>query len=228
MDKKNIITNINPKSRSAEAYRILRTNIQFANIDKTLKSIVITSPGQGDGKSTVIANLAVAIARNNKKVLLIDADLRKPNVHTFFQVSNTKGLTNLLSEDVEYIRIIESTYVENLDILSSGPIPPNPSELLGSNRIKILLDELKNVYDMVLFDSPPACLVTDAAVLSTIADGVILVCAAGQTTIENAKNAKALLDKVNANIIGVVLNKMATKAGRYNKADDYYSYYEGE
>lgn len=228
MDKKNIITNINPKSRSAEAYRILRTNIQFANIDKTLKSIVITSPGQGDGKSTVIANLAVAIARNNKKVLLIDADLRKPNVHTFFQVSNTKGLTNLLSEDVEYIRIIESTYVENLDILSSGPIPPNPSELLGSNRIKILLDELKTVYDMVLFDSPPACLVTDAAVLSTIADGVILVCAAGQTTIENAKNAKALLDKVNANIIGVVLNKMATKAGRYNKADDYYSYYEGE
>ncbi|HCJ58383.1 MAG TPA: capsular biosynthesis protein [Clostridiaceae bacterium] len=228
MDKKNIITNINPKSRSAEAYRILRTNIQFANIDKTLKSIVITSPGQGDGKSTVIANLAVAIARNNKKVLLIDADLRKPNVHTFFQVSNTKGLTNLLSEDVEYIRIIESTYVENLDILSSGPIPPNPSELLGSNRIKILLDELKNVYDMVLFDSPPACLVTDAAVLSTIADGVILVCAAGQTTIENAKNAKALLDKVNANIIGVVLNKMATKAGRYNKVDDYYSYYEGE
>ncbi|MCQ1528255.1 CpsD/CapB family tyrosine-protein kinase [Lutispora saccharofermentans] len=228
MDKRNIITNINPKSRSAEAYRILRTNIQFANIDKTINSIVITSPGQGDGKSTVIANLAVAIARNNKKVLLIDADLRKPNVHTFFQVSNTKGLTNLLSEDVEYIRIIESTYVENLDILSSGPIPPNPSELLGSNRIKILLDELKTVYDMVLFDSPPACLVTDAAVLSTIADGVILVCAAGQTTIENAKNAKALLNKVNANIIGVVLNKMVTKAGRYNKADDYYSYYEGE
>lgn len=161
MDRRNIITNINPKSRSAEAYRILRTNIQFANIDKTINSIVITSPGQGDGKSTVIANLAVAIARNNKKVLLIDADLRKPNVHTFFQVSNTKGLTNLLSEDVEYIRIIESTYVENLDILSSGPIPPNPSELLGSNRIKILLDELKTVYDMVLFDSPPACLVTD-------------------------------------------------------------------
>ena len=226
MDKKNVIANINPKSRSAEAYRILRTNIQFTNIDKTIKSIVITSPGPGEGKSTIIANLAAAIASNSKKVLLIDTDLRKPNIHTFFGLDNSKGVTNVLSEDIEYIKIIQHTDIENLDILVSGPIPPNPSELLGSNKIKLLLNELKNEYDMVLFDSPPVCLVTDAAVLSTIADGVILVCAAGQTTIENAKSAKALLGKVNANILGTVLNKTIMRVSRYKKIDDYY--YEGE
>lgn len=228
MDKKNIISNINPKSPSAEAYRILRTNIQFTNIDKTIRSIVITSPGPGEGKTTIIVNLAAAMAQNNKKILLIDGDLRKPCVHTFFGLDNVKGITNILSEDIEHTKIIQYTYIENLHILASGPIPPNPSELLGSQKIKFLLNEIKNEYDMVLFDSPPVCLVTDAAVLSTIVDGVILVCASGQTTIKNAKSAKVLLNNVNANILGVVLNKMAIKVRRYNKTVDYYSYYEGD
>ena len=221
-----ILASINPKSPSAEAYRILRTNIQFTNIDKTIKSIVITSPGPGEGKSTIIVNLAVAMAHNNKRVLLIDTDLRKPNIHTFFGLDNSKGVTNVLSEDIEYAKVIQHTDIGKLYILASGPIPPNPSELLGSHKIKSLLNDVKEEYDMVLFDSPPVCLVTDAAVLSTIVDGVILVCASGQTTIENAKNAKALLNKVNANILGVVLNKVAMKNGYYNKICEYYTYYE--
>ncbi len=228
MNKKNIIANNNPKSPSAEAYRILRTNIQFTNVDKTIKSIVVTSPGPGEGKSTIIVNLAITMAYNNKKVLLIDTDLRKPNIHTFFELDNSKGITNILSEDVEYVKIMQHTDIRNLYILASGPIPPNPSELLGSQKMKILLNEVKDEYDMVLFDSPPVCLVTDAAVLSTIVDGVILVCASRQTTIENAKSAKALLNKVNANILGVVLNKMSIKVGRYNKKVSYYYCYEGE
>lgn len=227
MDKKDILVDINPKSLSAEAYRVLRTNIQFTNIDKTIKSIVITSPGPGEGKSTIIANLAIALAHNSKKVILIDTDLRKPNIHKLFGLDNIKGVTNVLSEDIEYVGIIQHTDIGNLDILVSGPIPPNPSELLGSNKIKLLLNELKNEYDMVLFDSPPVCLVTDATVLSTIADGVILVCAVGQTTIENAKSAKALLSKVNANILGTVLNKTVMRVDHYKKIGDYYSYYEG-
>lgn len=228
MNKKNIISNNNPKSPLAEAYRILRTNIQFTNVDKTIKSILITSPGPGEGKSTITVNLAITMANNNKKVLLMDTDLRKPNIHTFFGLDNSKGVTNVLSEDIEHAKIVQHTDIRNLYILASGPIPPNPSELLGSQKIKILLNEVKDEYDMVLFDSPPVCLVTDAAVLSTIVDGVILVCASRQTTIENAKSAKALLNKVNANILGVVLNKIATKVGCYNKIVDYYTYYEGE
>lgn len=228
MYKKDIVANINPKSPSAEAYRILRTNIQFASIDKALKSIVITSSGPGEGKSTISVNLAAAMAQNNKKVLLVDTDLRKPNLHTFFEMDNSKGITNVLSENIEYTKMIRHTDIRNLDILTSGPVPPNPSELLGSQKIKLLLFELQSIYDMVLFDSPPVGLVTDAAVLSTITDGVILVCSAGQTTIENAKNAKALLNKVNVNILGVVLNKMAMTMRHHNKMDYYYAYYEGE
>lgn len=228
MGNRSIVANINPKSPSAEAYRILRTNIQFTNVDKTIKSIVITSPGPGEGKSTIIVNLAVAMAHNNKKVLLVDTDLRKPNVHTFFGLDNSTGITNILSEDIEYTKVIQHTDIGKLYILASGPIPPNPSELLGSHKIKLLLNEVKEEYDIVLFDSPPVCFVTDAAVLSTIVDGVILVCASGQTTIENAKSAKALLNKVNANILGVVLNKIAKKNGYYNKICEYYTYYEDE
>lgn len=228
MGNRRIITSINPKSSLAEAYRILRTNIQFANVDKIIKSIMITSPGPEEGKSTISANLAITMAYNNKKVLLIDADLRKPQIHTFFGLDNSIGITNILSEDIEYTKAIQHTDIGKLYILASGPIPPNPSELLGSNKIKLLLNHLKEEYDIVLFDSPPVCLVTDAAVLSTIVDGVILVCASGKTTIENAKNAKALLNKVNANILGVVLNKVAMKDGYYNKICKYYTYYEDE
>lgn len=220
-----IITYENPKSPVSEAYRTLRTNIQFSNIDKNIKSIVMTSTGPGEGKSTTSANLAVTMAQNNKKVLLIDCDFRKPRVHKYFGISNSKGVTSILSEDLDYKEVLHSTDIgSSLDVLTSGPIPPNPSELLGSKKMKSFLEMVEEDYDMVLIDSPPVGMVTDAAVLSTIADGVILVCAVGQAIIEAVQNAKALLQKVNANILGVVLNKVPVGEGRYYKYH-YYSYY---
>lgn len=220
-----IVTKENPKSPVSEAFRTLRTNIQFSNIDKNIKSIVITSSGPSEGKSTTVVNLAVTMAQNNKRVLLIDCDFRKPRVHKYFGISNIKGVTSILSEDLDYKEIVHSTGIgSSLDVLTSGPIPPNPSELLGSNKMKSFLEMVEEDYDMVLIDSPPVGMVTDAAVLSTIADGVILVCAVGQAIIEAAQNAKALLQQVNANILGVVLNKVPVGEGRYYKYH-YYSYY---
>lgn len=212
-----IITIEDPKSPIAEAYRTLRTNIQFTNIDKTMKSIVITSPNPLEGKSTVAVNLAVTIANNDNKVLLIDCDLRKPRVHKFFELKNRAGLTTVLAKNRDYKANIQSTGIKKLDLLASGPIPPNPAELLGSKKVKVLLEELKEDYDIVILDSPPVGLVTDAAILSTLADGVILVCAVEETIIEEAKEAKSLLDKVKANILGVVMNKIPLSKGSYYK-----------
>lgn len=231
MDERRLITNENPKSPSAEAYRTLRTNIQFSNIDKEIKTIVVTSSGPGEGKSTVTANYAVTLAKNDKKVLLIDADLRKPRAHTFFNLPNINGLTNVVAESTDYKKLVQATKIEGLDLLTSGPIPPNPSELLGSKKMKAFLDTLKEDYDMIIIDSPPVGLVTDAAILSTVVDGTILVCAVGQAIKEAAANAKQLLDKVNANILGVVLNKIPLNEGGYYKYhyyQHYTSYYDTE
>ena len=222
MDERKLITKENPKSPTAEAYRTLRTNIQFSNIDKEIKTIVVTSSGPGEGKSTVTANYAVTLAQNEKKVLLIDADLRKPRAHTVFNVPNVNGLTNAVAESVDYKKIVQATGIEGLDILTSGPIPPNPSELLGSKKMKAFLESIKEDYDMIILDSPPVGLVTDAAVLSNAVDGTIIVCAVGQAIKEAASNAKELLDKVNANILGVVLNKIPLNDGGYYK----YHYYQ--
>lgn len=226
MDERMVISNLNPKSPVAEAYRILRTNIQYTSIDKNIRNIVITSPGPGEGKSTIAVNLSVAIAQNQKKILLIDSDLRKPTANLFLGLSNQMGLTNVLAENMDYTRIVQSTGIGRLDMLSSGPIPPNPSELLGSNKMKNLLQKTNEDYDMVILDSPPIGLVTDAAVLSTIVDGVILVCAAEQTMIEQAKKAKTLLQQVNANILGVVMNKISLHAGGYDQYKYYDAYYD--
>ncbi|WZL71504.1 CpsD/CapB family tyrosine-protein kinase [Clostridiaceae bacterium 35-E11] len=221
MEKRINISNLNPKSPISEAYRILRTNIQYTNIDKNIKSIVVTSPGPGEGKSTIAANFSVTMSQNQRKILLIDSDLRKPTVNVFFGLSNQMGLTNVLVENVEYTKIVQSTKIGKLDVLSSGPIPPNPSELLGTNKMKSLLQRLKEDYDMVILDSPPIGIVTDAAVLSAIADGVILVCAAEQTIIEEAKKSKALLQQVNANILGVVMNKIPLNTCGYYTCNYY-------
>lgn len=225
MNNKELVVYKNPKSPISEAFRTLRTNIQFSNIDNDIKSIVITSSGPGEGKSTVISNLAITMAQADKKVLLIDADLRKPRINKVFNIANLSGLTNVLSENLDYKTIVVSTEVSNLEILTSGPIPPNPAELLGSNRMKSFLEKVGEDYDMVLIDAPPIGIVTDAAVLSTKCDGVILVCAVGQAMTNAAKNAKELLQKVNANILGVVLNKIPLSKGGYYKYH-YYNYYE--
>ena len=232
MSERSIITNESPKSPTSEAYRTLRTNIQFSNIDEDIKSIVFTSSGPAEGKSTTAVNLAVTMAQVGKRVLILDADLRKPTVHKFFNKFNSSGLTTIVVEGNDYKELVQDTDIENLEILTTGPIPPNPSELLGSKKMKSLLSTLKDDYDMVIIDSPPVGLVTDASVLSTIADSVILVCAVGQAQINAAKNSKALLEKVNANILGVVMNKIPLNEGGYYKYhySSYYNYaaYYGE
>lgn len=219
-----LIVHNNPKSPVSEAFRTLRTNIQFSNIDKNVKSIILTSSGPGEGKSTVISNLAITMAQMDKRVLLIDADLRKPRVNKIFGIANTDGLTTVLSEDINYEDVIAYTEIDGVHILTSGPIPPNPAEILGSNKMTDFLEKVKEDYDMVLIDAPPIGVVTDAAVLSTKCDGVLLVCAVGQAMVNAVVNAKELLLKVNANILGVIMNKIPLSDGGYYKYH-YYNYY---
>ena len=231
METIELITQKNPKSPYSEAFRTLRTNIQFSSIDKEIRVILFTSATPKEGKTTVAANLATSIAMGEKSVLMIDCDLRRPRLHKVFQIPNVEGLTNILMGEkrlgeVEYRGSGESS---SLSIVTSGPLPPNPSELLSSIKMKNFLEDVRASFDMVILDSPPVGLVTDSAILSTIADGTILVIEAGKTEIEAAQRAKELLDKVNANIIGAVINKIPIdKRGAYRY--NYYQYgdYYGE
>ncbi|KXG78342.1 Tyrosine-protein kinase YwqD [Fervidicola ferrireducens] len=212
-----------PKSVISEAFRVLRTNLQFSSIDKPVKKVVVTSSMPQEGKSTVAANLAVSIASTRSKVLLVDADLRRPKLYKLFRLENYKGLSNFLAEDLPLESVI--TKMANLHIITSGPIPPNPAEILGSSKMKKFLDEMATKYDMILLDAPPVNSVADAAILSTLVDGVILVVETGVTAREAAIAAKQQLEKVNAKILGVVLNKIKQdKNGGYY----YYYYYYGE
>ena len=219
-----LITLHNPKSPIAEAYRTLRTNIQFSNVDGELKILCVTSSGPGEGKTTTSINLAETFAQAGKRVLIIDGDLRRPRVHKVFKVSNNKGLTNVLAGQYS---IDDVTHIIGTDVIvmTSGPIPPNPSELLGSQKMKDLVEQLKQRYDVIIIDAPPVGIVTDAAILSTIVDGTILVIASGKTEIEEAKRAKQLLENVGARILGVVMTMIpVSKKGYYGY--QYYSYEE--
>ncbi len=211
----------NLSSRVAESYRVLRTNIQFASLDKPIKHILVTSTGPAEGKSTTTANLAIAFAQMGSRVLVIDADLRRPTMHKVFKISNPLGLTNLLLQSVALDVAIRDVGIPNLHLVTAGPIPPNPAEVLGSTRMRALLKELSPSFDYIIIDSPPTLAVADAAILSTIVDGVVLVVAAGEVTTDAAKKAKAQLDGVKANILGVVLNGLASANGE----DRYYYYY---
>ncbi|SHJ41113.1 CpsD/CapB family tyrosine-protein kinase [Thermoclostridium caenicola] len=222
-EKNTIIVHSNPKSPVSEAYRVLRTNIQYSGIDKPLKSILVTSSVPMEGKTTTVTNLAITFAQAGSKVLLIDGDLRKPKIHKVFMVSNDTGLTNYLVSREDYKEYVRHSDVPNLDIMTSGTIPPNPSELLNSDAMKMFIKSLSDDYDVILLDAPPVCSVTDASIISTYADATILVVNSGKTHIDEAKKAKELLERVNANIIGVVLNKVNKKEkGNYY----YYKYYQ--
>lgn len=218
-----LIVHTDPKSPVAESYRVLRTNIQFASVDKPIKVIAVTSSTPGEGKTTTIANLAITFAQSGSRVLIMDADLRKPRVHKVFHVPNDRGMTTVLSRLYSYSECIVGSVVDNLYILTSGPIPPNPSEMLSSNAMKSFLEQVKQDFDIILIDAPPVGVVTDAAIISTIVDGTILVISSGHVEIEAAQRAKELLEKVNANILGVVLNKVNkdNQGGSYS----YYYYY---
>lgn len=219
--QRNLISAVSPKSPITEAYRTLRTNIQFASIDRELKSIMVTSTGPGEGKSTTIANLAVVLAQSDKKTLLIDADLRKPTVHHTFELQNRNGLTTYLAGKDGLEQTIQKTEIANLDIMTSGPIPPNPAELLNSKAMTKFIEEVSLKYDQVLFDTPPVIAVTDAQILASKVDGVMLVVNSGVTNKDIALKAKQQLENVKANILGVVLNN------KQMKGDGYYYYYYG-
>lgn len=210
-----------PKSVSAEAYRTLRTNIQYSSFDKEMKAIVVTSAEPGEGKSTTAGNIAISFAQANKKTIMIDCDLRKPSLHRKFKISNMIGLSDVLIGK-EHINDAIHEYCENLDILPSGKLPPNPSEMLGSKAMERLINELRTKYDIIILDTAPIQAVTDAQILSTKVDGSILVVRAEKTKKDSVLQAKALLNQVGANIIGVVLN------GVDNVAKKYYYYYGNE
>ncbi|MBC7765576.1 MAG: CpsD/CapB family tyrosine-protein kinase [Hyphomonadaceae bacterium] len=223
-----LITDISPKSPISEAYREIRTNIQFASADKKLQVILLTSASPGEGKTTTISNIAIAFAQAGGKVLLVDCDLRTPRLHRVFGLVNTKGMSSVLTQHEDYHQYIHTHKGERhtLDVLICGVIPPNPSELLFTNAMKNFIEQVREEYDYILIDTPPIGTVTDAAILSTLVDGTILVTASGQTEIEVAVRAKEMLDKVKANILGVVLNKMTRATqGRYYYYYYYYYYY---
>src|SRR5690606_11347825 len=161
---RSLITNTNPRSPISEQYRTIRTNLQFSAVDTELQAMLFTSSGAGEGKSITVANVAVVYAQQGKRVLLIDADLRKPTVHYSFRVDNVKGLSNLLVDNIPFVEVVHETNVENLHVVTCGPIPPNPSELLASNKMERMIEELKQVYDVILIDSPPILAVTDAQI----------------------------------------------------------------
>lgn len=216
-----IISIKKPKSPISECYRGIRTSIQFSNLDQDMKVINVTSAMQNEGKSTVIANLAVNFANLDKKVLLLEGDLRNPSVHRMFNISNINGLTDVLLNNKAFADCVHCTEVKNLHILTCGPIPPNPSEILSSNKMKEFITSLKEYYDYIFIDTPPIGIVTDAGIISTYSDGCIFVVGSKQCDIEMAKYAKERLEKVGANIIGAVLNKFEAEGSSYN----YYNYY---
>lgn len=220
-NNRSLIAHKSPKSPISEQYRTIRTNIQFSSIDAEIKSLMVTSAGPGEGKSTTTANLAVVFAQQGKKVLLIDADMRKPTVHYTFRIENTVGLTNVLTKQATFENAVNQSDIENLDVMSSGPIPPNPAELLGSNAMKELLESLYEAYDIVLFDTPPVLAVADAQILANKTSGVILVTNSGKTDIGAAQKAKELLNNAKGKLLGVVLNNKKVKQGNYY----YYHYY---
>jgi capsular exopolysaccharide synthesis family protein len=218
-----LITLEQSKSPISEAYRTLRTNVQFTSVDSETKKIMITSSGPREGKSFTLANLAVSMAQAGKTVLVLDVDMRNPTQHKLFGLDNGQGLSIALLQDQDYQQYIRETAVPGVMVLTGGPIPPNPAELVGSKRMKRLLEEASEQYDIVLIDTPPIVAVTDAAILAQEVDGVILVLASGEVNKDFAQRAKELLDKVGAKILGAVLNKVDLKTSEYY----YYYYYHG-
>ncbi|MCM3174495.1 MULTISPECIES: CpsD/CapB family tyrosine-protein kinase [Paenibacillus] len=209
-ENNNLVTYFNSKSHISEGYRKLRTNIQFSSIDSHIKTIMVASAQAGEGKTTTISNLAVTYAQEGKKVLLIDADLRNPSLHQVFSVPNHIGLSSVLSNQYDVDEVLRESYIENLQLFTSGPIPPNPSEMIGSNRMKNLMNDLQAKYDVIMFDTPPVLAVTDALIVSSFCDGVLLVVNSGKVKKELVKKTKAHLEHVNARILGAILNNIKT------------------
>ena len=214
-----LVAHHDPMSKIAEAYKIARTNVEFAMLDKKLKTIAVTSAQQSEGKTVTIANLAISYAQAGRRILLVDADLRRPSIHRRFGLSNRQGLTTAIVRGAQPQAFVQDSKIPNLSILTSGPIPPNPAEMLMSETLWRLIDELKPHYDMIFFDASPVGVVTDAAIIATRVDGTIFVIRAGEIKKAQLTRATDLLKKVNAHVLGFILN------GASKQTDDYYNYY---
>ncbi|RLD06200.1 MAG: protein tyrosine kinase [Chloroflexota bacterium] len=228
-DTEELIAAAQPRAPVSEAFRSLRTNIQYASVDHPLNSILITSATQGEGKTTVAANLSSVLAQGGKRVSLIDADLRRPRLHSQMNISNRRGLTSLfMGQDIQLNGALRESRIPNLSLITSGNLPPNPAELLGSEKMQQILAKVEAQSDVVILDSPPVIAVTDATVLSQRVDGVLLVIQPGTAKVAAIQKAIEQLRRVGANVIGVVLNNVASNSSRYSYyyyyyyADDYY------
>lgn len=223
--KDELIVKTRPKSIISEDIRTIRTNLEFSLSDEDKKVIMITSSNPSEGKSFISSNLAVAFAQNDKKVLLIDCDLRLGRTHKIFNVSNKKGLSNLIvryDEDISYEDYIQKTDIKNLIVLSRGVVPPNPSELLASKKFAKIIKDFRKVFDYIILDSAPVNGLPDALILSKIADKTAIVSKYGSTDINSLEDAKKSLENVNASISGVIINRVPKNRSKYG------NYYYGE
>ena len=209
----------NPRSAAAEAYRALRTNLQFSALDRDLRTVLATGAGPGEGTTTVLANLGVSLAEAGERVLLVDCDLRRPGQHLIFGLALGPGLSNALATHAAE-PVISATAVPGLSLLTAGDPPPNPAEFVASGRLTALLDRLRSRFDRILIDTPPVGILTDAAVLAPRVDGVILVVSAGQTRRDLARRAHQQLETVGAHLLGAVINraKLKRNVGEYDAA----------
>ncbi|MCI1857412.1 MAG: CpsD/CapB family tyrosine-protein kinase [Sporolactobacillus sp.] len=221
--QRHLIAFYKPKSTTAEQYRTIRTNIDFSAVDRQLKTIMVTSSGPAEGKSTTAANLAVVMAQQGKRVLLVDSDMRKPTMHYTFRLRNLRGLTTILTKRTSFEEAVQKTAADNLFVLTSGPIPPNPAELLSSAAMESFIKHALTFFDTVIIDTPPVLAVTDAQILANLCDGTVLVVRSGVTEKDAALRAKELLVKAKAKILGVVLNGKPV-----SKSNHYYYYYSNE
>ena len=213
----NVISQASPMSPTSEAFRSLRTNVMFYNTEKKMKTILVTSAGTGSGKSLVSSNLAVVMASAGEKVTLVDVDLRRPSIHKYFKLPNDLGISNwFLDKVLTFKKLIHATKTDNLVIITSGDLPPNPAELFGSDRMDEILKSVQEKSDVIIMDAPPVLPVADALVLATKADGVLLVFQPGKTTIMAVRQAVRGLKRVNAHILGVVFNNVKTRGSLYN------------
>ncbi|MBS4761718.1 CpsD/CapB family tyrosine-protein kinase [Carnobacteriaceae bacterium zg-ZUI252] len=202
-----LVAHIQPKSVYAEQYRNIRTNLSFLNLEGQLKTLTVTSSIPGEGKSTVSINLAYVLAATGKRVVIVDADMRKPIVHKSFNIQNTKGLSTLFAHpDVNVVDAVHYEPKLNLYVLPSGPIPPNPSEMLSSSRMNVIIDDLKRHFDIVIFDVPPVGIISDAIIVSTKTDGTVLVVRQDYVTKKEVLHSKQTLENVGAKLLGYVMN----------------------
>ncbi|HEX8097191.1 MAG TPA: CpsD/CapB family tyrosine-protein kinase, partial [Pyrinomonadaceae bacterium] len=217
------------RSPVAEAYRHLRTSLLLSSAGQPPKTILVTSSQASEGKTTTAVNTAIMLAHTGAEVLVVDCDLRRPRLHSHFKVPNVRGITNYLSGETDLDELLQTfEQLPNLKIMTSGPVPPNPAELLGSNEMRKLLSELGERFTHVIIDSPPAISFTDASILSTMVDGVMLVVHSGRSSRAVVRRAKQQLMDVGANIFGVVLNNVKLESQEFYYASYYASYYTSD